>query len=105
MSYGPFRDGLDPIERKAQLRCLRLAVKLLCGERGTGAAYQLLVAEVDCHPETIAEAAKEFDRLPSLDRRRVLSALAASLPSRPCFDPAKTGGNLIPRRRAMSDAP
>lgn len=78
--WGPFRPGLDPIERKCQLRSLRLAVRLICGPRGAEAGHMLLVAETDPHPQTLAEALAEFDRLASLDRRRVLAAFGGVLP-------------------------
>jgi hypothetical protein len=106
MTWGPFQSGdMDRGERKAQLRTLRLAVRLLTGDRGGEAAHRLLVAEVDCHPETLAEASAEFDRLASLDRRRILSAFASSLPTRACFPPAKPGAAAEAPSRERSAAP
>ncbi len=80
MTWGPFRAGIDPVEQKAQFRSLRMAVRLLCGVRGADAAHQLLLAEVDPHPEVLAVAAQAFDGLASIDRRKVLSAFQATLP-------------------------
>lgn len=84
-TWAPFRSGIDPIEQKAQLRSLRLAVRLLCGARGAEVAHQLLLAEVDPHPEVLEPASAAFERLRPLDRRQVLSAFQASLPPAGCL--------------------
>ncbi len=74
MTWGPFAGDLDPAERTARLRCLRLAVKLLVGPRGVETRHALLVAEIDPNADTLAAAQVEFDRLSPLDRRRVLAS-------------------------------
>lgn len=74
MTWGPFVPGRDPIECKSRLRCLRLAVKLLTGPRGKETCFRLLVAQIDTHEDTIAVALAEFERLGTLDQRRVLAS-------------------------------
>lgn len=72
--WGPFRPGLPPDEQKARLRALRLAVKLLTGERGRDAAFAILRAELGAgDPELLAQAEAAVDRLGTRDLRRVLS--------------------------------
>ena len=72
MTWGPFVPGLDLAERKARLRSLRLAAGLLCGRRASDLVAQLRTAEAD--EGAIDRAAVEFDRLGSVDQRRVLSS-------------------------------
>lgn len=76
MTFGPFVPGLDRLEIKARLRCLRLAVKLLAGPRGEACRYALLLAEIDPDEDTLAAAAAAFEKLSALDRRRILSIYA-----------------------------
>lgn len=76
MTWGPFLPGLDRLEVKARLRCLRLAVKLLTGPRGEACRYALLLAEIDPDEDTLAAASAAFEKLPALDQRRVLSSYA-----------------------------
>lgn len=79
MRWGPFATGLGSAERKARLQALRMAVQLLCGLRGAEVRHRLLVAELALSgTEELAAAEAEFERLGSIDRRRVLSAYAAS---------------------------
>lgn len=76
--WGPFVTGIDPAERRARLRSLRMAVRLLCGPRGAGCRHRLQVAELALSgPDELAEAEAAFERLGSLDRRRVLASYAA----------------------------
>lgn len=79
--WGPFRVDLDSVERRAQLRCLRLAVRLIAGRRGTEASTALLVAEIsDGDAAALADAQAAIDKLPGLDRRQILSSFASVLP-------------------------
>lgn len=73
--WGPWCPGLDPAERLARLRALRVAVMLLTGPHGADAARALLAAERD--PAAMDDAAETVDRLPALLRRRVLAQYAA----------------------------
>lgn len=69
---------LDAGERKARLRSLRLAVRLLTGPRGREAALRLLIAETSGgDPDALQEAEREFGKLPTLDQRRILSSYLA----------------------------
>lgn len=78
MSWGPFLPDLEQVERKGRARCLRLAIRLLTGARGKRAEFALLRAEISGGDAGLyREAEAEFDRLPSLDRRRVLSSYGA----------------------------
>lgn len=79
-AWGPFQPGLEAGERLARLRTLRGLIRVLAGPRGAEAGHKLLLAEVDPDDEVLAEAAQEFDRLPAIDRRRVLASFAALLP-------------------------
>lgn len=74
MTWGPFLSDLDPIERKARLRSLRALVKVLTGPRGEACRYALLLAEIDQDEDTLAAASAAFEKLPALDRRRILSS-------------------------------
>ena len=74
-SWGPFVPNIDWPERKARVRALRTCVRLLTGERGKAAAFALLRIEVQGPEQELMDgAAAEFDKLASLDRRRVLSS-------------------------------
>ena len=76
---GPFLSDLGPAERKARLRCSRLAVKIFTGPRGEACRYALLLAEISGEdPEMLAEAEAAFGRLGAVDRRRVLSSFVTS---------------------------
>lgn len=78
--WGPFGGDMPWDERKARLRCLRLAVRLLTGPRGKAAELALLRSEISGgDADLLDEASAEFDRLPSLDRRKVLASFAATL--------------------------
>lgn len=70
--FGPFATGLGPIERTARLRAMRACVQVHLGDRGRIAARALHLAETD--PDAADLAVGALERLPSLDRRRVLSA-------------------------------
>lgn len=68
-------------ERRARLRSLRLAARLLCGPRGQELERALHAAE---HDETaLAPALVLLDALTPLDRRRVLGSWAQTLGSPP----------------------
>ena len=72
MSWGPFTPNLEPGERKARLRSLRVSAGLLCAQRASALLAHLRSAEVD--ESAIVLASAEFDRLGSVDQRRVLSS-------------------------------
>lgn len=77
-SWGPFLPDLDPAERKARCRALRMAIKLLTGPRGKAAEFALHRAEVSgLDPDLLAEAEAAFDNLTALDKRRVWSSYMA----------------------------
>lgn len=77
MTWGPFLPGLDPAERKARLRSLRALVKVMTGARGEVVALAILRAEIAPDDiEMLSAAAATFDRLGSIDRRRILSNFA-----------------------------
>lgn len=77
-AWGPFVDGLAADERKARLRALRMAVKLLCGERGAECRYRLLRAEIE-GDDAVADAHAALRSLTPLDQRRVLASYAAEV--------------------------
>lgn len=80
MTWGPFVAGIAPDERMARIRSLRLALKLLTGERGRTAGYALLRCEISGDDaDLLAEASVEFDRLTPIDRRRVMAAISGTL--------------------------
>lgn len=99
-TWGPFVADLDAVERKAQLRSLRVLVRAIAGPRGEEAAYRLLLADITPGDgELLAAAAREFDRLPTLDRRRILSSFAACLPAAsrsPALAGAGLGASALP---------
>jgi hypothetical protein len=71
MNLAPFLET-EPAERKARLRSLRLASRLICGPRGTELERALHRAEHD--PSALPRAAKLIEGLQPLDRRRLLSS-------------------------------
>ncbi len=72
--FGPFADGLTPVERTARLRAMRALSHILTGRRGQSLTDTLRAAESD--PDALEQAAVELGRLPSLDRRRLLASFA-----------------------------
>lgn len=77
MTLAQLFDPRDPAERRARLRSLRLAARLLCGPRGLQLERALGDAE---HDEAALEPALALlDALGPIDRRRVLSSWGATL--------------------------
>jgi hypothetical protein len=73
LPFGPFMIGVDPTERTAQLRALRALTRVFAGE--VPAVELLRRAERD---ESLSSCAlEEFDRIPALARRRILSSFSA----------------------------
>lgn len=70
--WGPFAADILDAERVARLRSLRTAVHLLCPGRADVLTAMLAMCEVDS--EWLCDAAAELSRLPTRDRRNVLSA-------------------------------
>lgn len=76
MPWGPFVDGMLPVERVARLRGLRVACT--CGAGHGAAMWRPLCAALK--PMSAARRrSAAFDRLAALDRRRVLAAYGATL--------------------------
>lgn len=73
--WGPFRPDIEPPERLARLRSLRVVVHLLVGPRGVELEKHLRDAETD--RPALLRALDALDRLAPLDRRRVLASYAA----------------------------
>lgn len=73
--WGPWRPDIEPPERLARLRSLRVVVRLLCGPRGADLERHLRDAETD--RPALLRALDALDRLAPLDRRRVLASYAA----------------------------
>lgn len=71
-TFGPFRPGIDAVERVAQLRCLQGLVRVFAGEAEVVASLRDAERE-DC---ALAPALAAFDKLPALTRRRVLGTFA-----------------------------
>jgi hypothetical protein len=84
--YGPFREGVEPAERRCQLHALLAIAHLQLGPQHP------LVADLraaDSSPEALAKAHSAVEALPSLRRRHLLATLCAVLwPSR------RRGGEL-----------
>lgn len=81
--FGPWKPGLDPCERRAQLRGLRAIARLYLGPRGTDLCDALACAEHDAG--ALERALVALDRLASLDRRKVLASFAGIMrPPEPC---------------------
>ena len=76
-TWGPFMPGIPADERRAQLRGLQVATKLLCGPRAAPVVALLRAAETDT--SALQAASAEIDRLPSKDRRRVLSTFLGTM--------------------------
>jgi hypothetical protein len=74
LAFGPWAPGLDPVERAAQLRCIAGLAALF-----VGSAHPLVAAlqAAERDPEAAAQAFAMLDALPTLTRRRVLSAFGA----------------------------
>ncbi|MGU3541029.1 hypothetical protein [Methylobacterium sp. A54F] len=74
--WGPFVPDIDPAEQRAQLRALRVIVRLLTGPRGAELATLLRRAEQD--PAALEAAVAALNRLASIDRRQVLASFIAT---------------------------
>ncbi|MGD9925656.1 MAG: hypothetical protein AB7O60_03265 [Variibacter sp.] len=72
MTFGPFRTDISPAERLARLRSTRAIVLLIAP--ASPAVDDLRAAETDLRMLDSARAS--FDAIPSLQRRRILSAMA-----------------------------
>jgi hypothetical protein len=70
--FGPWRDGLSAAERLARLRSMRAIILLIAPT--CEAVDDLRAAETDVLMLDAARAS--FDRIPSLQRRRILSVMA-----------------------------
>lgn len=70
--WGPFRPDLSLIEYVARLRTLKAVAHCLCGKRADALCAALTAAEDE--PGRIGDALALFNRLPSLDARRVVAA-------------------------------
>ena len=77
MSLSVLFDVNDAAERRARLRSLRMASRLLCGPRGTELERALHAAERD--PAALPRALVLLDAMPAIDRRRVLSSWGRTL--------------------------
>ena len=73
--FGPWADDLDEAERRARLRSMRALTRVLCGPRGIELAAHLARAEHD--PTALLAAHGALYRLPSRDRREVLTSYSA----------------------------
>ena len=71
-NWGPFHAALSHAERVARLRTLRAIVQLSVRD-GMALQKALWLAESG-EPEDLTAAMLEFDRLPALTRRHVLSS-------------------------------
>jgi len=70
--FGPFRDGIDPAERTAQLRSLRTLVR--CHFPLPELERALCEAETDC--ARLLPALALLEAVPSLRRRKILATFA-----------------------------
>ena len=75
LNFGPWEADIDPAERLARLRSLRMAARLLCGPRADALVACLKLAETD--RDAMDAAAVELSRLPTLPMRHLLSAYGA----------------------------
>ena len=73
--FGPWRDGIDTVERVARLRSLRAIARLTLGPRGVAFADALYRAETD--PAQLEPALARLDALAPIDRRHVLASFAS----------------------------
>jgi hypothetical protein len=69
---------LDPVERRARLRCLQIGVRILVGPAGAGLVAALKAAETDL--ARLADCDRELAALPTVPARRFLTTFAATLP-------------------------
>ena len=84
--FGPFRDGWNPVERTAQLRCLRTLVHMHLGmaEEGRELEAALRAAEQGASNEALMI----FQKLPTFARRRILATFAYI--HKPLYSSART---------------
>jgi hypothetical protein len=85
-NWGPFHPAISHAERVARLRGLRAITELYCGK--THPFVQALWLAETGEDADLEAAVLELDRLPALQRRRVLSAYAAHA----AFKVAREGG-------------
>jgi hypothetical protein len=71
--FGPWSPGVDRVERVAALRALAALVAVFCGSDHV-AVDALRHAEADAG--ALDQALAEFDKLPSLRRRHVITTYA-----------------------------
>jgi hypothetical protein len=71
-AFGPFREGLDPWERIAQLRSLRTLVHV----HFHLSDLERLLWEAESNKECAQQALAMLDTVPSLYRRKILASFA-----------------------------
>jgi hypothetical protein len=74
MSFGPWRPGLDDVERRARLREWRAIACLIVGPRH---ALTIALGDALDDPTAAERARQQLEALPPLPRRRVLATYAA----------------------------
>jgi hypothetical protein len=72
--FGPFRPGIDPIERIAQLRSLAAFAHVYAGRNPV---VEKLRAAESGEPHALTDALRCLDTMPALKRRHILAAFAA----------------------------
>lgn len=70
--FGPWAEGISPMERFARLRSLRTIAMCMFGAH-TPVAKPLFLAE-SLDPAELEAALEALNRMPALDRRKLLSS-------------------------------
>jgi hypothetical protein len=79
--FGPWAPGVDGAERVAQFRGLRCLVAAFCG---SGHPVVTALREAELSEAAAERALEQFNEIPALRRRRLLSVFgAAQWPPRP----------------------
>jgi hypothetical protein len=72
--YGPFREGLDPIERARKLMCF---TGITACHLGSGHPLVSELRDAELSGDALQRAFAMFEELPALPKRRVLATYAA----------------------------
>jgi hypothetical protein len=72
--FGPWRAGLDPVERACQLRSLQALSAVFLG---SSAPVVAALRDAEADPTKAADALQALDAIPALTRRRLLTTFGA----------------------------
>lgn len=72
--FGPWADGIDPAERLARTRCMRVLAMVFARPHADLIAT---LRDAEHNPAALSTALDLLDALPALPRRRIIATFAA----------------------------